>query len=222
MDKSGRLDPRFWMLINPLLPVGGYSFSHGLESAVEQGWVRDFSSTQTWIRSLGERVLVNLELPVLQRLLEAFLAQDDDACRYWNDVSHASRESAELLLEEQAKGQALVRLFDAFGVENHWGSETHGFTSAFAQICCHWQIDRDTAMQGYAWIWIELLVAAAVKSVPLGHSDGQRLLLNFTQLLPEFVAQAKGVADQDIGSSAPGLAMLSSAHETQHARVFRS
>ncbi len=215
-------DPRFWLLISPTLPVGGYSYSHGLESAVLTGWVHDFESARDWIGSLALRVLPRLELPLIDRLLDAFEAADAQRVTYWNEFAHATRESNELLLEEREKGGALVRLFPALGITSDLVVEEAGFATAYAQVCSHWQVPKVTALQGYAWIWFEMLVAAAIKLVPLGHSDGQRLLLEFNNTLDELVSQALECADDDIGAGAPGLGSLSSGHETQSARLFRS
>jgi len=63
---------------------------------------------------------------------------------------------------------------------------------------------------------------AAVKAVPLGQTDGQRILLVLGDLLPSLAKKAMQLHDRDIGNFAPGLAMLSSKHETQYSRLFRS
>lgn len=222
MTKNMSVDTRFWMLISPALPVGGYSFSHGIESAIATGAVTDFESTKHWVSTLAERVLPSLELPIVARLIESLRAGDVDQVNYWNDIALATRESRELLLEEREKGRALVQLFPALGIEPAIQTKNPSFSAAFAQVCHQWEISIDTALCGYAWIWYEMLVTAAVKLVPLGHSDGQRLLLALNGTLDGLLAAALECRDEDIGASAPSLAMLSSAHETQHARLFRS
>lgn len=216
------LDPRLWLLISPALPVGGYSYSHGLESAVLTGRVSDFESAREFIGSLAERVLPRLDLPLLHRLLEALHAGNTEQLNYWNDIVHATRESSELLLEDKDKGRALQRLFPAIGLPTETYVDEPSFPAAFAQVCYHWNIPSATAMCGYAWSWFEMLVAAVVKLVPLGHSDGQRMLLEFNENLNRLAACALEYSDEEIGAGAPGLAMLSSGHETQYARQFRS
>ncbi len=213
---------RFWMLLSPALPVGGFSYSHGLESAVAEGKIFDAQSTDDWIATLGERVLPTLELPLVARLLSAINKQDERSANDWNDTAHATRESAELLLEETEKGKALFRLFPSLDVVPMVTIPNPGFSAAYALACSHWQIPERQALQGFAWIWFEMLVAAAIKLVPLGHSDGQRLLLRFNEKLPVLAEQALLCTDNQIGASAFGLAMLSSAHESQPARLFRS
>jgi len=221
-ERLTTLDNRFWMLISPALPVGGFSYSHGLETAVARGQVYDLQSTRTWITTLGARVLTKLELPLAMRLMKAINSQDAQSANDWNDMAHATRESAELQLEDTEKGGALVRLFPALGVTPTVVIQNPGFSAAYALVCCHWQIPMTQALQGFAWVWFEMQVAAAIKLVPLGHTDGQRLLLEFNQQLAELTEQAMLCPDEEMGAGAFGLAMLSSAHETQPGRLFRS
>lgn len=216
------IDPRFWMLLSPALPIGGYSFSHGLESTVAAGLIDDASTAHQWIRSLSFRVLPTLELPLLSRLLDCINRGDRDSFVDWNDYVLASRESAELLTEETAKGQALNRLLSVLEVDPLVELDTPSFSASFAQVCSAWRIDTEQALTGYSWVWFETLVTAAVKLVPLGHSDGQRMLLEFTRDLPELIRQAHSCTDDDLGAGTHGLAMLSAEHEHQHGRVFRS
>lgn len=216
------VDPRLLLLTSPALPVGGYSFSHGLESAVTAGLISDFAAAQAWIDSLAQHVLPTLELPLLLRLMRAVQAQDAIESQRWNDLLLAMKESAELLHEEESKGAALARLYPIFDVEPQVAFETPSFAAAFASICVSWRIAPANALTAYAWAFYEMLVAAAVKLVPLGHSDGQRLLFAFAGDVSDLVRSALQCADADLGAGTPGLAILSSTHECQQARVFRS
>jgi urease accessory protein len=80
---------------------------------------------------------------------------------------------------------------------------------------------RDAAT-GYAWSWLENLVLAGIKLVPLGQTRGQQTLARLATLIPSAVAAALEVSDEEIGASTPALAIASSAHETQYTRLFRS
>ena len=215
-------DPRLWLLLSPALPVGGYSYSHGLESAVRHQLIKDLADTSAWISTLAQRVLPNLDLPLVHRLLRACNDGDLSCANYWNDVAHATRESAELLLEETEKGRALVNLYPSLGITNVLAIDQPGFCAAYAQVCHNWRLPIRDALMGYGWVWFEMLTAAAIKLVPLGHTQGQRLLLDCTAQLRDLTETAMKCADDDIGASAPGLMMLSAAHETQPARQFRS
>ena len=213
---------RFWMLLSPALPIGGFSYSHGVEGAVAQGIVHDLDSTRDWITSLALRVLPTLELPLVARLLDCANRCDQEGMLEWNDTVLATRESRELQDEERGKGEALTNLLPALQIEPAVHLQQPSFAAAFALVCSAWQIDSRDALAGYAWVWFETLLAAAIKLVPLGHSDGQRLLLEMVDRLDELAELGLACADSELGAGAPGLTLLSAAHETQHARLFKS
>ena len=85
-----------------------------------------------------------------------------------------------------------------------------------------WNIPLQQAALGYSWGWLENQVAAAIKLVPLGQTDGQKIQLQLAERIPQTVINGMQLADADIGSSAPSMAIASSLHETQYTRLFRS
>lgn len=217
-------DRRLWLLLSPTLPVGGYSFSHGLESAVAEGLVSNNKQAHAWIQDIGMRMLLQLDLPILLRMLSAVQQGAHEQLCEWNEYLLASRESAELLAEDQHMGAALNRLRPAWQLPEP-GMALPGpasFAASFAQLCTDWNIDDHEAANAYAWIWFENQVAAAVKLVPLGQSDGQALLLALSEQLETLVGQAKTINDTELGAGTPGLAILSSHHEALHGRIFQS
>jgi urease accessory protein len=96
------------------------------------------------------------------------------------------------------------------------------FPAAYGYAAALWKIEPEAALQAYFWAWLENQVMAAVKAVPLGQTDGQRILLSLGDLLPSLARKAMQFEPQDLGNFAPGLAMLSARHETQYSRLFRS
>jgi urease accessory protein len=98
----------------------------------------------------------------------------------------------------------------------------HCQAAPFALAAVHWKIGLEDCLLGYAWGWTENQVAAAIKLVPLGQTDGQRVQLKLAERLPATVARAMKVEDDDIGAGAPALAIASACHETQYTRLFRS
>ena len=94
--------------------------------------------------------------------------------------------------------------------------------AGFALACHKWGIRREDMLRGYLWSWLENMVIGAVKLIPLGQSDGQRVLFRFTDTLDEACQAAFSVEDDDIGASSPAQAIASSLHETQYCRLFRS
>ncbi len=226
MKKSPHIpmDPRLWLLISPALPVGGYSYSHGLEHAVAAGWVSNLADARGWITGLARDVLPRLDLPVLARVYRC--AQDDDepGIRHWNAVLLASRESAELQREDSEMGEALKRLLtDLVGVDAIKSLPgKSAFATSFALACLNWGIDVADACAAYAWVWCENQVAAAIKLVPLGQTEGQKILLEMVMQVHELAELALAASDEDVGITCPALAIASAAHETQYSRQFRS
>ena len=200
-------------LASPVLPVGAYSYSGGLEAAVEAGSVKDAESAARWIGDVIEFSIARLDAPVLLRML--------DDPQGWNERYLASRETAELRAETVQMGYSLNRLLPELGVAPLEIDEP-SFPAAFAQAARAWKIPAREALVAYLWAWAENQVMAAVKAVPLGQTDGQKMLLALGARMEAMVETAQGLADDEIGSFAPGLAMLSSRHETQYSRLFRS
>jgi urease accessory protein len=215
---------RLWMLVSPGLPVGGYSYSQGIEFAVHAGWIRNASDTRDWINGLAQAVLPRLDLPLLLRMAVAIRTGDSAALAYWNCYLLASRETAELRREDGNMGRALRRLaggllgnpraVDALPIP--------AFAASFAEIGASWSVTDDALCAAYAWVWFDNQIAAAVKLVPLGQTQGQRLLLELTDQLDTLTAAAMNCTDADLGQAATGLALASAAHETQYSRLFQS
>lgn len=216
---------RLLQLVSPTLPIGGFTYSQGMEWAVEAGWLRSETDTLAWLDGLIDDTLVHLEIPLLARLYGAWQHADHSALTSWSDYLLAARETRELRQEESNRARALATLLcdlDLAGARAHRAllqtTQTTGFTCAAVA----WGIALEATAQGYAWSWLENQVAAAIKLVPLGQTAGQRLLLKLGARLPEAAARGLALEDDEIGASAPALAIASARHETQYTRLFRS
>jgi urease accessory protein len=203
--------------------VGAYSYSQGLEPAIEAGVVHDAGSAARWIGDVLDHSLARMEAPVLLRLIDAWRAGEPDTVARWNLLFLASRESAELRAETVQMGYSLARLLTALGqgvgLER---VEEISFPAVFAFAVARWDIEARPALTAYLWAWLENQVMAALKAVPLGQTDGQRILMSFGERLAAVADRAAALTDDELGSFAPRLAILSSRHETQYSRLFRS
>jgi urease accessory protein len=215
---------RLLQLASPALPVGAFSYSQGLEAAVEAGIVHDAASAQRWIADVLELALARMEAPVLLRLIDAWTRDDADAVQYWNALFIASRESAELRAETVQMGYSLARLLPQLinAPLRLDAKEEIAYPTAYACAAAHWRIDARQALTAYLWSWLENQVMAALKAVPLGQTEGQKILLALSDAVTRTVAFAATLEDEDLGNFAPGLAILASRHETQYSRLFRS
>ena len=219
---------RLLQLASPALPVGAYSYSQGLEAAVETGVVHDAASAGAWIGDVLTYAVARLEAPVWWRLHAAWLAGDVERVTHWNDLFRSTRECTELRAETLQMGYSLQRLlleigaFDRRSLAQLRSISDITFPAAFAFAVVKWEIPARSALIAYLWAWLENQVMAALKSVPLGQTDGQRLLLSLAALLPGIADRACALGDDDLCNYAPGFAILCSQHETQYSRLFRS
>ena len=94
--------------------------------------------------------------------------------------------------------------------------------AAYALAARGFAVPSGVALTGFLWAWLENQVMAALKAVPLGQVAGQKLLRSLAARIPAAGAAARRIADEDVASFAPGLALASSLHETQYTRLFRS
>jgi urease accessory protein len=212
---------RLLQLASPALPVGAYSYSGGLEAACEAGEVHDAASAERWIGDVLEYSVARMEGPILFSFLLAFSGKDLLKVEDSNQMFLASRETAELRAETVQMGYSLNRLFRDLGL-GEVPVEEPSFPAAFAYAAAKWNIEPQAALQAYLWAWIENQVMAALKAVPLGQTDGQRILLRLGEKIPVLSEKILSMRDEDIGNFAPGLALLSARHETQYSRLFRS
>jgi len=216
---------RLMHLVSPSLPIGSFTYSQGIEWAVECGWIDSAESLGDWIEDQLLTSILHLDLPVLQRLYAAAGKRDADALESWSQFLLASRETAELRQEEINRGRALADLLVALDVPNAqaWKAVLASCQAAgFATAAAVWKIPYRNAASGYAWSWLENLVLAAVKIIPLGQTEGQQLLMRLAEILPGAVERSLAIEDEMIGASTPALAIASSRHETQYTRLFRS
>lgn len=218
---------RLMQLSSASLPVGGYSFSQGLEYAVDTGWINNAEQTFDWCELLLENSIAVVDLPLLIRLTDAIKNNDCEKFILWNATVLACRETSELSLTETAMGAALIRLLtkleiDLSAWEKFLDEEQISFIAAFALAANHWDINDDSILVGYCWSWLENQIAAATKLVPLGQTASQKLLIELGDNIQEAIEKSKTIDNDDIGASLPGLAMASAWHETQYSRLFRS
>ncbi len=217
-------------LASPALPIGGFSYSQGLEAAVDVGRVSDTASAQAWCEAVLH-VFAHCEAVVFCLQYAHWQALDTAALQTQNDWFYATRETQELRLETQQMGWSLVKLI----TQNGWGStdcrnaltamQTPTLTTAFAAASVALAIPLSQALAAYAFSWAENQVAACIKCVPLGQQAGQTVLNALRTALPPLLAQAQHAALQTppkINTFSPHLAILSARHETQYSRLFRS
>ena len=220
---------RLFQIISPSLPIGSFTYSQGMEWAVENGWIDSIETLYRWLDSVLLDSLVWLELPVTLRLLEACKTKNEMDFSRWCQQLLASRETQELRQEELNRARAFLTVLNKLPEAASWPELVNwredllkAQTAGFALAAHYWDIQARDMLQGYAWSWLENSVTVAIKLIPLGQSDGQAVLYQLAEKLPLITEQAMNVCDDEIGASTPALAIASSLHETQYTRLFRS
>jgi urease accessory protein len=220
-------------LASPALPVGGFSYSEGLEAAIDAGYVHNEASTTQWVCDQLHLTLARADLVILRDTLQAWHAQDTQALLDLDQWIRQTRESAELRLQTEQMGRSLVEWLKtthptaAQSIAVAWPQSAPTYPVAFGIALATLlgpsaAQDPTPALTAYAFSWAENMVQAALKAVPLGQSAGQRMLQQLGLAIPPAIAQALGTPSHAKQSFSPMLAILSARHETQYSRLFRS
>ncbi len=215
-------------LASPALPVGAYSYSQGLEAAVVAGLVHDAASAGRWIGDALRLSLAKFEAPLWHRMYSAWAVRDYSELRGLDAWFCATRETAELRAETLQMGYSLRRLccelegFEAAPLAALGAMDEVAFPTVHSFAAAQWDLPARDALVGYLWSWLENQVMAALKAVPLGQTDGQKLLLRLGAALAPIAEEAASGDDGLLANFAPGLAIASCQHETQYSRLFRS
>jgi urease accessory protein len=215
-------------LASPALPVGGFSYSEGLESAVDAGLVRDAATAGDWLADQLQLGLARSDLAVVARAVPAWSEGNAAGIAALNDWVAATRESHEFAQQTQQMGRSLlewlrhragddprVAVLAALAPAPTW-------PVAFALAAARTGAALPDTLAAFAFGWAENMVQAALKAVPLGQNAGQRILGRIADAIPAAVDAALRLADDERQAYAPMLAILSAQHETQYSRLFRS
>jgi urease accessory protein len=219
---------RLLQLASPALPVGGYSYSQGLEWMIEDRAITDVASARQWIGDVLECVIGDGDAPVLSRLSDSRASGQLSTFVEWSGWYRTSRESRELRAETEQMGASLIQLaadlaiLDDASASFARAGAPLPLPAAFALTAHALGIPSDAAIAAFVMSWLENQVLVAMKALPMGQVAGQRLLFELAARIPGVVARARALADDDVTSFAPGFALASMRHETQYSRLFRS
>ncbi|MFT4046466.1 MAG: urease accessory UreF family protein [Solimonas sp.] len=212
---------------SPSYPVGAFSYSHGLEWAVERGAVRNVDTLVDYVRTVLRHGAAWTDAVLFAQAWQA--AADDDALDSIAELAAALRGTSETALESRQQAQAFLQVtgrawphprLAAFAQRQRGRPQSHAV--AMAAACAAHAIPLAPALQAYLHGFAANLVSAGVRLVPLGQTDGQIATARLTADIADVAARAPDVALDDLGSAAPLLDLFSMHHETQYTRLFRS
>jgi len=214
-------------LASPALPIGGFSYSECLEAAVDTARVATESEASIWLVDQLHLNLARSDLPAVAHAITAWRADDFERIATLNAWVLQTRESSELRQQTTQMGKSLLDW-----LRNHTTAtpsqiavlmlQEPSYPIAFALAASATGAKQRDCLLAYAFGWAENLVQAALKSVPLGQSAGQRILSQLTAEIPAAIDHALTLDDNTRQAFSPMLAILSSQHEVQYSRLFRS
>jgi urease accessory protein len=223
-DNAGRL-LRLLHLVSPSLPTGAFAYSQGLEWAVDQGWIQNAAQLRQWLTDLIDHSLAAVDIPLLARMHAACEAGNASDLETWCDQLLALRETHELRLEENNRGRAMLALLQGLAIPLSPSMQpiiARCQLAGFAAAAAYWRIPLRDAAAGYVWAWLENQVIAGIKIIPLGQTQGHRILAELDAAVAAATDRGLCLEDDDIGASSPALAIASCRHETQYTRLYRS
>jgi urease accessory protein len=216
-------------LASPALPVGGFSYSEGLEAAVEAGLVHDEATASAWLADQLQLSLARADLPALAAACAAWAAHDAAGTQAINHWLHQTRETHELRAQSEQMGRSLLdwlrngphaqdpRLATLAALQ-----PVPLWPTAFALAATLAGASAEDTLLAFAWGWAENMAQAAMKAVPLGQLAAQRMLVPLAAQIPAVVQAALVLPEAERQAFTPMLAILSAQHETQYSRLFRS
>ena len=220
-------------LASPALPIGGFSYSEGLESAIDAERVEDESTAAQWLVDQLHLSQSRSDMAVLAQAIPAWRAHDMERVQSLNEWVLMTRESSELRLQSEQMGQSLtvwLRNQHSRTPENAaqvevlalLANRTPTYPVAYALAAALTLAPLRECLLAYAFGWAENMTQAAIKAVPLGQSAGQRILARLAAEIPMAVEHALELPDEGRTAFSPMLAILSARHESQYTRIFRS
>lgn len=231
---TGTIEPaalyRLLAWLSPAYPVGAFSYSHGLEAAVEEGRVRNRAELVAYVAAVLEAGAGRVDGALLAAAWRAAAAGDNAALDAVAELAAAWRSTAETALETLLQGAAFAAVTEAA-----WPDDGGRFATfaqrhprrlaqpvAFGAAAGFHAIPLRPALASWLGAFAASLISAGVRLIPLGQTDGQvALAALFAQV--EAAADAALAADlEDLGTAAPMLDLLSMRHEMQYTRLFRS
>ena len=214
---------RVLQLSSAALPIGAFSYSHGLEAAIESGWVCDDDSLADWLDALLTGALGRVDVPIFARCYDAFQTGGD--AERWAFELRSFRETRELRDEDHVVGRALAKLLDDLDVPGAAAWRRHPAAShlvLFALAASRFNVTAVDALGGYLFSFMENQLSSAIKLSLIGQTDAQRALLKLADRIPTVARAGAELPDDSIGCFTHALSIASSHHETQYCRLFRS
>ena len=223
---AARLALQVWL--SPSFPVGAFAYSHGIETAVDDGDIHDAATLQGWIGDLVLHGSLRNDAVLLALAWRATQAADWEALREVNALALALAPSRERHLETSAQGMAFItaaraswpcRELDTLAEMSGAGA---AYPVALATAAAAHQVPLAATAEAYGLAFVSALVSAAVRLGPIGQTDGQRIIAALMEAVGTCAAFASQATVDDLGGASMRSDVASMRHETLYSRLFRS
>ena len=219
---------RLMTWLSPAYPLGAFSYSHGLEHAVEAGRVTAAAALVDWVGTALTKGTGRIDAALFAHAFRAVEAGDESAVDAVVELAAAWRGSAELALETAAQGAAFVAVTAAAWPNpefDRWAARHEcqlPLPVAVAAASALHGIPLPAALPAYLQAFAANLVSAGVRLIPLGQTDGQRAIAALEPVVAAAATSGLGADLEELGTAAPLIDWCSMRHETQYTRLFRS
>ena len=215
-------------LASPALPVGAYSYSEGIETLVMQGVIQNSADLLHWLSQELATGAIRVETAIMGWGYEAAAEQNSATLEDWNQWLSAFRETEEMRSQSWQMGRSLLRLFSdlepalAERLPKGMRQGNCNYAIAYGIVAQAWEMPLEVAGLAYLQSWAANLISVGVRVVPLGQTEGQRLLRQLTDPLQAAHAAIQTLTPADLMACSWGVSLASMQHETQYSRLFRS
>ncbi|WP_395173730.1 urease accessory protein UreF [Roseibium alexandrii] len=230
---------RLLTFLSPAFPIGAFTYSHGLEQVIHAGGVSSAEELRIWLKDILAHGAGRSDAILMSQTYRAAIAGSHDGVRELAELGRALQPSKERHLETSAQGTAFIDTVTASWPPNSqttagavFSSLTNGnsetpltewpYPVALGLICAAHELPEDASLTAFLHSFTANLISAAVRAVPLGQNEGQRVLAALEPVISEVPAEAMDAGLDDLGTSTFLADIASMAHETQYSRLFRS
>lgn len=222
---------RLMTWLSPAFPVGAFSYSHGIEYAVEQGLASDPQSLTGWVATILERGGARSDAILFCAAWRAAHEGDEAGLDDIAEQGEVWRGSAEMAVESGGQGNAFLdtvrqvwpdQRMEAWAERLDSAARVPAYGVAVGAVAGWLDVPLRPSLSAYLQAAAANLVSAAVRLIPLGQTDGQRVLAALAPVVRRAADAAEARSLADLGGAAPLIDWTSMRHETQYTRLFRS
>ncbi|MCW6507702.1 urease accessory protein UreF [Lichenifustis flavocetrariae] len=223
-SKAGWSTLALFAWVSPAFPVGAYTYSHGLETAVDEGLVEGLVGLQAWLTDLIDHGAIRNDAILVAATWRAGRDKDVAAFTEANDLALALCPSRERRLEAVGQGNAFATAIRAAWPDAAfaWPEGDLAYPAAFGSACAVAEIDLQSSLEAFGLAFIQNLVSAAIRLGVVGQTDGQRVTAGLVPQVHRLAAMSAGSALDDLGGCAQRSDIMALRHETLYSRLFRS